>query len=482
MAGAGQGGEFRYRAVERRILDMIESGRLVPGGRAPSLRAMSRAAGVSLATVGHAYEELERRGVLLSRPRSGYFLREGRAQLSAPARPSASPQEPRPVNRQALIRMVLTVVGDRDLVPFGVAGPEERLLHEAHLTRVLARVLRDDPLAALNYTPVHGLTALRRQIAFRAQEWGAEVRPEDVLVTSGAIEALHIALRALTRPGDAVLVQSPTYHCFLQLLENLGLRVIEAPSSPTTGISPAQVREAVDRFDLRCCILTPNFNNPDGALLPEEAKAEIVDILAERDIPLVEDDVYGDLHFGPTRPTGFKKWDRRGLVLQCSSFSKTLCPGWRVGWIIPGRFLERALDVKFSSSVATATPTQMAVAQYLAEGRYDRHLRRLRSALEAQTRTIRHLLSRYFPAGTRVTRPLGGCVLWLELPGGVDSVDLFYRARAEGVGIAPGNVFSTQDRFSHCIRLNAGALIDERADAGLRLLGRLAAQCAGGRS
>ncbi|HBR06532.1 MAG TPA: PLP-dependent aminotransferase family protein [Desulfovibrio sp.] len=475
MGAARAGGELRYRAVERRILDMLESGRLAPGGRAPSLREMSRAAGVSLVTVGRAYEELERKGVLESRPRSGHFLRQGRERLQAPAPRQAPAQEPRAVNRQALIREVLTVVGDRGLLPLGVVAPDERLLPGAQLARILGQVLRDEPAASLNYTPVTGLPALRRQIAFRAQDWGAEVRPEEVLVTSGAIEALHIALRALTRPGDAVLVQAPTYHCFLQLLECLGLRVIEAPSSPATGISPAQVREAVDRFDIRCCILTPNFNNPDGALLPEEAKAEIVEILAGRDIPLVEDDVYGDLHFGPKRPAGFKKWDRKGLVLQCSSFSKTLCPGWRVGWIMPGRFLDRAVDVKFTSSVATATPTQMAVARYLAEGRYDRHLRRLRQTLEDQMRAMEPLLARHFPAGTRVTRPSGGCVLWLELPGGVDSVDLFYRARAEGIGIAPGNVFSTQDRFSHYVRLNAGAVPDEALRAGLQRLGQLAA-------
>jgi DNA-binding transcriptional MocR family regulator len=320
---------------------------------------------------------------------------------------------------------------------------------------------------------------LRKQIALLYMDIGLNVTPEEIIVTTGAMEGISVIMRCLTRPGDIVIIQSPTFYCFLQLLDTLGLRVIEIPSHPDRGISPEDVALVIKQYDVRACILNPNFNNPDGSLIPDAAKQEIVRLLAERSIPLVEDDASGDLHFGPVRPEVCKKHDKLGLVALCSSFSKTISPGYRVGWLIPGRFYEPARRVKVTSSHCCATPTQMAMAEFLRTGKYDRHLRRLRAALEKQMHAMRVVVSRYFPAETKVTGPSGGSVLWVELPRQIDSQEYFFEARAQGIGVVPGIIFSTRDKYRNFIRLTCSGVWSHEIEGGIKSLGELASAMRG---
>jgi DNA-binding transcriptional MocR family regulator len=467
---------LRYQQAERQVLERIQSGEFVPGARLPSLRVLGLRLGLSIATVNHAYLELERKGVVEARPRSGYFVRPGWRGLPAP-RPAAPPCDgPREVARSGLIRTVLAALGDPRLAPLGVVCPGPELLPAADLARILSRLVREAPGRALGYSPIAGMPELRRELAYRRQALGEEADEAGIVCTAGALEALYFSLRVTTRPGDAVAIQSPAYYCFLQLLETLGLRAVEVPSRPGAGVDPADLDAVLRRRQVAACVFTANFNNPDGSLMPEEAKAEAVRLTAARDIPLIEDDVYGDTHFGPRRPGTFKAHDRKGLVLSCSSFSKTLCPGWRVGWMAPGRFLDAALTVRSATNVSTAAPMQWAVAEYLRSGRYERHLRRLRAALERQMQGLRAAVAESFPPGTRATDPSGGGHLWVELPPGVDGVDLFYRARAAGVGIAPGSVFSTQEQFANFIRLGSGGGWSPELREAVKTLGRLAGE------
>ncbi len=465
--------DFRYRQIEQHLLQQIASGTLGPGARLPSLRHVSLRSRVAVSTVLQAYAELERKGVIESRPRSGFFVRRDVQELPPPPRNPRPVLRPHTINRSQLISSVLEAVGDRELLPLGINCPSEELLPYRELAKVAARLSREDPKRQVAYLPVEGSSELRRQLSLRAAQAGLDVRPEEIIITCGALEALHVAVRSLVRPGDNVLIQAPSYFCFQQLLENQGVRSIEIPSHPRHGVQPADVERALGRFDIRACIFTPNFNNPDGSLTPDEAKREIVRLLAARNIPLIEDDVAGDLHFGPTRPSVFKMYDEDGLVVLCSSFSKTLCPGYRIGWIMPGRFYREAYEVKATTNVCSATLTQEAVAMYLREGRYDRHLRSLRRALREQTQAMQLHVGRTFPEGTRVSRPEGGGVLWVELPRGVDSVELMYRAREEGISIAPGTIFATQDRFAGHVRLNCGNPWSDEMARGIERLGAL---------
>ena len=445
---------FRYETVRQNVLDMIESGALKPGEKAPSLRRLAARMRVSLSTAALAYAQLESEGVLTAKPKSGFFVRSVRAGLPPPSVKPCPAEAPESLNRAAIIRKVLENMSRRDMLPLGVARTAENLLPLGQLNRIFAQVLRDEGDRVGFYGPVEGFEPLRRQIVLRALESGIECKVSETLVTSGAMEALHIALRCVTRAGDTVAIASPSYYCFLQLLENLGLRVIEIPSRPGEGVRPSDLAQVISRFRVAACVLTPNFNNPDGALTPDEAKAEIVDILARRDIPLIEDDVYGDMHYGPTRPKCCKAFDRKGLVLACSSFSKTIAPGYRVGWLLPGRFMDKALEVKATTSVASATPTQMAVAEYLRSGHYHRHLKRLRPAVKTMMGNMHELVGRFFPPGTRATRPEGGSVMWIELPGRADGVEFMHRALAQAISVAPGVIFSSQGSFRSFVRVS----------------------------
>lgn len=466
--------QFRYVAVEKQIMEQIEHGVLRPGDKLPSLRKQSSRLRVSLATVNQAYVELERKGVVEARPKSGFYVRSGfRGALEPPCR-TPSDLVPTSATRGELIRTVFKGVGREDILPFGVATIGQELLPIKALSRILIAMVRETPMAAAQYEPIEGDPELRRQIALRVAEDGVPSRPEEVVVTSGCLEALNIALRVLTRPGDIVLIAVPAYYCFLHLLENLGLRAVEISSCPEHGINPEDVRRAVTLHDVRACIFNPNFNNPDGSLTPDEAKKEIVSILAKKDIPLIEDEVYADIYFGPVRPLSCRAFDSKGLVVQCSSFSKTLAPGYRVGWIMPGRYFTKAFEVKATTNICSATPTQRAVAEYLRAGLYQRHLKRLRGGIEEQMRHMLCLIARYFPESTRVTRPTGGAVLWLELASSVDSVKYFYRALEMGIGVAPGVAFSSQDKFNNYIRLSCGHAVSQDLEAGIQVLGELA--------
>lgn len=469
-------GRFRYQKVEDHVRGLMAAGALNPGDKLPSLRSLSARLSVSVTTVSQAYADMERKGLVEARSRSGFYVRAPRRLPEPSGAPDAQP--PRAVSRSGLIRTVLESVGDPTLTPLGVICPTRDLLPGKALARIMAAVLREHPERALEYAPIPGSLELRKQIALRGLDHGADFGPSDVVITSGALEALYIALRVATRPGDAVLIQSPTYYCFLQLMETLGLRAIEIPSHPGRGIDPGDVADALGKFDIRAAIFSPNFNNPDGSLTPDEAKGEIAALLAAAGAPLVEDDVYGDLHFGQARPGTFKAHDTDGGVILCSSFSKTIAPGYRVGWMVPGRFMDKALEIKATTNVCTASPTQMAVAEFLRRGLYDKHLRRLRTAVRTQRDVMLHHVGLHFPEGTRATRPEGGAVLWLELPGGVDGVDYFYRARALGIGVAPGGIFSTRDRFGGCVRLSMGGVWDQATERAVRTLGELAASMA----
>lgn len=467
---------FHYQKVEDHIMEMIENGALQPGEKVPSLRSLSARMRLSITTVSKGYVELERRGVIESRQRSGFFVRPDVRRMP-PTTSAPSPNiEPRSVNRSALIRTVVETGLDKRFVQLGCALTDDALLPVNALGRIMGKILRDDPRGAIAYETIAGNAELRRQIAFRSIDAGAEVSPDRIIITNGCMEALYIALRAVTRTGDTVLVQSPTFHCMLELMEGLGLRAVEVPSHPEHGIRIPDVENAIRKFNVRACLLTLNFNNPDGSLLSETAKADLVDLLSRHDVPMIEDDVYGDCYFGDHRPAGAMKYDERGLVISCSSFSKTLAPGYRIGWIVPGRFYEKATAIKTTTNLCNASPTQMAVAEYLKAGQYDRLLKRLRAAFERQTATMRHNVVRCFPEGTKITRPRGGSFLWVELPKHIDATELFYEARSRGVSVAPGAVFSTQDRYGHFIRLSCGNLWSEEIAGGIELLGKILAK------
>jgi DNA-binding transcriptional MocR family regulator len=298
-------------------------------------------------------------------------------------------------------------------------------------------------------------------------------------VTSGASEAVHLALAAVTKPGDAVAIESPAYYGTLQSLAAMGLHAVEVPCCPEVGLDLDALERVLADHQIAAVLAVPNFSNPLGSCMADAAKQRMVELLAAREIPLIEDDVYGDLGFDGSRPPAAKAFDRSGLVLSCSSFSKTLAPGWRVGFIVPGRFKEQVLLRKFALNVGTATAPQRAIARFLESGAYDRHLRRLRAALRSSAERMSAAVTAGFPAGTRVSRPAGGYVLWVQLPENVDALELHARGLDAGVSVVPGHAFGASAAgYEHFVRLSYAPPWSERIHAAVETIGRIATRLA----
>jgi len=448
-----------YIDYAEQVQSLIASGALPAGERLPSVREASRRRGLSVSTVLQAYRLLEARGLVEARARSGYYV-SARA-VHYPQRPDPPALAPAreagvPVDRSRLIHAVLDASRSRELMPLGSAFPDPRLFPLARLRRSIYRGLRhaDAHQSVEDLSP--GNAELRRQIAIRYHLDGYHVDPNEIVITHGALEALNLCLQAVTRPGDSVLIERPTFYGALQAIERLGRRAVEIPVDAETGVDLADLRARLARFRPAACWLMPTFQNPTGALMPAPAKRALAELLAEYEVPLIEDDAYAELYYGDQRPPPARAFDTSGHVLHCGTFSKCLAPGYRIGWAMPGRHTARVMRYKLDSTLAASLPAQVGIADYLAGTHYDRHLAALRAELcSRRDRLIEHLC-RELPADIAFTRPAGGYVLWLRLPAGIDARELHRRALAAEVAIAPGVLFSTDDTFNNYVRLNYG--------------------------
>lgn len=463
----------RYEALAQEIAESIAAGVLRPGDKLPSVRQASQSRGVSPSTVFKAYYLLEARGIVQARARSGYFVSRASPRADEPAASQPGAEE-REVAVSELVFEVLGHASNRALVPLGSAFPSPSLFPLPKLALSLGKAVRRlDPWRTVeDLSP--GSATLRRQIGLRYLAMGCSVDTEELVVTNGAMEALNLCLEAVTQPGDLVAVESPTFYAALQALERRGLRAVEVATHPRTGVEVAALASLLERHPVKACWFMPNFQNPLGSLMPDAAKQALVALLANHRIPLIEDDVYGELYFTPTKPRPAKAWDRHGLVLHCSSFSKTLAPGYRIGWVAAGRFAKTVAQRKLMSSLAAPVPSQEGLSEYLQHGGYDRHLRQLRQKLVDQRHVVLRAVAKHFPPGTRVTQPDGGYFVWVELPEGIDGLALHRLALSQGISVAPGQLFSADRRYSHHLRLNFGHPENRRVEAALKTVGQIA--------
>lgn len=465
---------YRYQQLAEDIADGIRAGVLRPGDRLPSVRETCAQRAVSPSTVFQAYGQLELQGLVEARARSGFFVRATRRPKRAALQAAQPVPKATPVAISELVFDLLGSTRDADVVPLGSAFAAPHLFPFDALARSGARAMRRLPPHRITGALTAGDEGLRQALVRRYALHGVPLAEGELVITNGAMEALNLCLQAVTQPGDVVVVESPTFYAALQALERLHLKAVEVATDPHEGVDVDALAGLLARQRVAACWFMPSFQNPLGALMPPARKQALVQLLARHRVPLIEDDVYGELHAGARRPPPAKAFDQEGGVLHCSSFSKCLAPGYRVGWAAAGRYAGAVERLKMSSSLATAIAPQLALAGYLAQGGFDRHLRRLREALTSQQLHAQRLVERHFPAGTRVTRPQGGYFIWLELPPDVNALELHHRARAHRISTAPGVLFSADRRFTHHLRVNVGHPGDPRFDVALRLLGELA--------
>jgi len=469
-------GQLLYEKIGGEITALIEGGTYKPGDKLPSIRQLSSRFSVSINTVMQAYAVLEDQRTIEARPQSGYYVcaRAPEIREESPVRRGVI--APAEVTISDLCQQVIRNMTNEQLLPLGSALPHASHLPVDKLNRIMASELRRFGRQSVSYMMPPGSERLRKQIARRSLLAGFSTRPDEVLITSGCVEAVLLALRATCRAGDTIAVESPFYFNFLQLVAEMGLKTLEIPSTPKEGISIEALRYALEHNRISACLVIPNFGNPLGSLMPDERKKELVELLAEHNIPLIEDDIYGDLIFSNERPLAAKSFDRNGLVIYCSSFSKTIAPGYRVGWTVGGRFQKEMERLKMMINLATASPTQLALAEFLATGGYDHHLRSIRRIYARNISQMTEQVARHFPPGTRMTRPRGGFMLWVEMPEGIDSLQLYHKALQQGISITPGPLFSLSAKFGNYIRLSA-AYMDDKVERAIETLGGLATEC-----
>lgn len=446
--------EILYKKIADALARQIRCGVWKTGEKIPSLRAVCREHGVGLNTAVRAFAELEDCGLIAGRPKSGFIVKyvPARPETAKTTRPSAGTP-----NREErdLIAEVYYAMDDFSVARFSMGVPEDALLPIAKLNKAMTAAMRSVEGSGTRYENTQGNVRLRENIArFASRGWDACLTADDIVTTHGATDAVALALSALTRRGDAVAVESPCYFGILQLANSLGLRVKELPTNPISGVELSALKKALPR--IKACVLISNFSNPLGGVMPEEHKKEAVKMLAERNIPLIEDDIYGDVFFGDARPKPCKAFDDRGNVLWCGSFSKTLAPGYRVGWIAPGRFKEAVLRRKYVQHLSCVPVVQEAVAQFMEKDRYERHLRRLRRELHANCQHFMQTVADHFPDSAKIVAPRGGFMLWAELDEKIDTAKLYRRAMRDGISIAPGRMFTLQEQYRNCMRLSYG--------------------------
>lgn len=469
--------EFIYSDISGRLAHLIRTEVLKPGERLPSVRMLCQEHGISMNTAKRVFLELEAQSLIESKPQSGYFVSRPafrRLPLPAVSKPSAASKHKEPVD---LIDRVYGNMGNDKLTLFSVGAAVGSLLPQARLSKEIVLATRELKGAGANYENPQGNEKLRRMVAARALTWGGKLQHDELVTTSGGLNAIAYCLMALGKPGDTVAIESPCYPGILQLALSLGLKVLELPTHPETGILMEALKKALPKIDI--CLLVSNFNTPLGSCMPDENKEEVVQLLSRHGIPLIEDDVYGDLYFGTQRPTCCKAFDTEGNVLLCSSLSKTLAPGYRVGWVAPGKYIDKIMKQKLVHTIASSSITQEAAANFLKSARYDNHLRHLRSTLQHNYRQYVDAIAEFFPEGTRTSRPQGGLALWVEFDKRIDTVELYELAMKQRISIAPGRMFTLQDQFNNCMRLCYGLPWTDDLQLKLKKLGNLAKMIAG---
>ena len=466
--------EHLYLKIAKGIEHQIAAEVLKVGDKLPSIRMICRQHGVSMSTAQYAFYELEKKALIEPRPQSGYYVSNSfKRKLEIPATSN-------PVNKltkekpRDIFDTISEVSGRSGIISFSRGVPAPELLPVAKLNKELIRAMRQLPGSGTLYEPMHGNENLRRQIARWSFYWKGNLTEEDIVTTGGCINAIAWCLMALTKRGDTIAVESPCFYGILHLAQSMGLHVLELPTSPVTGVDLDALKKIISKYKITACLFVSNFANPLGSLMPDEHKRKAVALLQHYNIPLIEDDLYGDIYFGDKRPTCCKTYDESGIVLLCNSFSKTLAPGYRVGWVAPGKYKEQVERIKMFQTLYSTTITHEVIAGFLENGRYEAHLRKLRHTLHTNFLHFTRVIARSFPEGTKISRPQGGLSVWVELPKQTNVMQLQEEALQNKISFSPGSMFTLQQQYGNCMRLGYGMQWNDKTENGLKMLGKLA--------
>ena len=469
-------GELRtklYEEIADRIIVLIEQGVLKEGDKIPSIRTLSNQLGVSLNTIKESFWYLENHNYIQSIPQSGYYVRNLNDKVIK--NDIIDPKSYNPV-KVSLCKIYSAFLIEGKCPPeaeLGIAIISSDLWPKDRIRKCIQEIIRYDNDAAFRYCMSPGYKPLLEQISLLALQSGININPGEIIITTGCMEAIYLAIKTICKPGDTIAIQTPMFFNFLQLCEELNLNILEIPNLPDVCVNLDILRFVISNYDIKAFLIIPNFNNPSGSCMTEEQKEELVNLMEESNIFLIEDDIYADIYFSGKRPKPCKTYDKSGNVILCSSFSKIIAPGLRIGWIVPGKLYKKIEKSKLLINIGSSTLDQMIVTKFLQDGNVERHLRKIRQVLKTQIRAMRELILKSFPGGTKVNDPQGGFVLWVELPKNLDSLKLYELLLDKGIIIAPGVTFSASGKYNNFFRLNAG-IWNEKIIESVKYIGKIA--------
>jgi len=462
-----------YEQVADEITHQINQGIYKTGDRLPGIRQLSQRFKVSVSTIVQAHQLLEDQGAVEARPRSGFYV--SGTLLNKPNIPTMSTPSSKPqlVTGQALVLNLVKATNRPDILQLGAAVPHHDFLPVKAMQRSISRVARTKSEQSAGYEFPPGNPGLRQQIAKRMFMAGHQCSADDIIITNGCQESLTLSLQVVARPGDIIAIESPAFYGLLQVIDALGMKALEIPTDPEHGLSLSALQLALEQWPIKAVAVVPNFSNPLGCCMSDARKKLLVGMLEKYQTSLIEDDVYGELSFDQSRPSSLKHYDKSDSVISCSSFSKSLLPGLRIGWVIPGKHFNQIEYQKYVTNLASPTLSQLAIADFLEHGGYDRYLRHVRDEYKKQVARFIQSIGKYFPVGTKVTQPKGGFVIWIELPNNIDSMKLHEMALNENISIAPGPMFSATQKYKNFIRISCAQPWNDKLEQGLITLGRL---------
>ena len=469
--------EFAYQKLANNLQENIEKGIFSNGTKLPSVRNLSKNNNLSVSTVLQAFYELEKRGLIVAKEKSGYYVNFQFDKNILTKTVSYKPKA-RLINKTSLINSIINSLNTKDFVSISSSLLPADLIPSAEIARLMKRAINENTDYLNAYCTPPGLYDLRYEIYKKYTSLGLNISPDDIVITNGCIEAISFSLQTVAKAGDIIAIESPTYYGLLQLIESLGMYALELPTDPITGIDMEQFEKISEMIKIKACILIPNFNNPLGSLMPDANKKALIEITNKKGIPVIESDVYSDLHFDDYRPKSLKFYDNENLVFTCSSLSKSVSAGLRIGWVINGRYNPEIEKLKFIHTISSPTINQLTAALYLKDSNYERQLKILRKNLKIKKAELISILVKNLPEDEiKISNPQGGFLLWLQLPKEIDSFELYQEALKVNLAIIPGIICSPSQKYKNFIRLSAGFTDRYEMEQRIKILAKLIQKC-----
>lgn len=456
-----------YAQLAQDIQRRIRSGALPPGARLPTVRELASQLGVTRLTVHSAYSELQAGGWVEATVGRGTFV-------AANAEPAAVlPETGRDLSPPSVLNDMLRMARLPGMRSLAMADAAPDLYPSRDFGRALEEALVSGGAAVMGYTSSQGDPLLRTTLADLLRERAINAGPDEIMITSGVTQGLSLLARTLARPGDAVIVEQPTYLGLLNILSAQGIRAISVPIDDQ-GLVVEELEPLIQEQRPRFIYSIPVFQNPSGVCLSPARRAELLDLIGRYRIPLVEDDIYSQLVYEGTAPPALKADDHNGLILHLGSFSKSLLPGARIGYLVAApHMISRLVAAKQADDLCSPPLLQRALALFIQHGWLASHLRRVIPRYRERRDALMTAMAQYFPSGLRWTTPHGGFCSWVALPPNISIADLYLAATERGVAFAPGDVFFAERPPHPYMRLAFSSLPPELISEATQILGQI---------